>query len=464
MINKVEIFLKMAIKWLLSYYEKITDFISKRKKIFIFLSIVVIGLLIWVLNCNTPMAADDYSYSFIFGTTDRVTSIADIFKSQVTHYMTWGGRSIVHFIAQVMLMISKTYINILNTAVFLIFVFLIYLNCNYGKKTNLLLFLGIFLLVWFGVPAFGQAFLWVTGSANYMYGITIVLAFLLMYKIRLVGKKEYNHKNLLLIPAFIFGVLAGWTNENTAAAAIVIVFLYLIQFKRSNIKINRVDIIAFIGLIIGFVIMIAAPGNYVRAEEFKEQIPFIITIINRIVDYSLLACEIVLPLVVIYFITAIVSRYQNNKLTTSVIFFIGTLAAIYSMILSPDFPYRAWTGVIVYIIIAIGTVYAEFDENNSLVKNMSYMLLTIFIVIALKDYWYAFRESSRVNYEWNQRIEYIESEKGKGNLELEVYKIAVNNKYCGLDGLADLSTTTAYWTNENIRIYFGLDKIVAKEW
>lgn len=46
--------------------------------------------LILLLNCLTPLAADDYAYSFgVSG--ERINSIADILKYQQHYYFTWGG-------------------------------------------------------------------------------------------------------------------------------------------------------------------------------------------------------------------------------------------------------------------------------------------------------------------------------------------------------------------------------------
>ena len=89
--------------------------------------------MMFILNYFTPMLADDYSYSF--GMNGRLESIKDIFEFQIYHYLTWGGRSIVHTIAQLFLLVGKNWFNIFNTIVYLIFTLSIY-KLILGKEST----------------------------------------------------------------------------------------------------------------------------------------------------------------------------------------------------------------------------------------------------------------------------------------------------------------------------------------
>ena len=95
-----------------------------------------------------------YLYSF-YG-DNRVKSITDIITNQYNHYFGWGGRSIVHFIAQFFLMFNKNIFNIANTVTFIILILLIYLHSNNGKKHNVTLLIILTLLLWNFIPMFGQ--------------------------------------------------------------------------------------------------------------------------------------------------------------------------------------------------------------------------------------------------------------------------------------------------------------------
>lgn len=47
-----------------------------------------------------------------------VLLIKDIIHSQVNHYYMWGGRSVVHFIAQILLMLPTDVADLLHTSLF----------------------------------------------------------------------------------------------------------------------------------------------------------------------------------------------------------------------------------------------------------------------------------------------------------------------------------------------------------
>ena len=69
-------------------------------------------LLLWfglIIICSelTPYFANDYRYMLVQGTHDFISSYQDIWQSQYQHYFAWGGRSVAHTIAQVLLFWGK---------------------------------------------------------------------------------------------------------------------------------------------------------------------------------------------------------------------------------------------------------------------------------------------------------------------------------------------------------------------
>lgn len=85
------------------------------------------------------------------------------------------------------------------------------------------------MLVFLSCPAFGQSFLWSTGAANYLYGILIILCFLIPYRIQIKCKSKRYPMPLEITFAIIYlflGIIAGWTNENTSVAMIAMIIGY----------------------------------------------------------------------------------------------------------------------------------------------------------------------------------------------------------------------------------------------
>ena len=92
------------------------------KNIFIFLGIAVF-LKMLVLNFLIPTASDDFYYA-------TSSSILDALQHEYEHYLTWGGRSVVHFLVRVFLMMPKYIFNIANALVFTAFTLIIYIIAN----------------------------------------------------------------------------------------------------------------------------------------------------------------------------------------------------------------------------------------------------------------------------------------------------------------------------------------------
>ena len=92
----------------------------RANRVVLALVLTLIGMLMLLLNLHTPLMMDDYDYSFSWATGERLAGIADIAASQAAHYRLWGGRSVVHFLAQLFLYLGKPVFNLANTAMFLL--------------------------------------------------------------------------------------------------------------------------------------------------------------------------------------------------------------------------------------------------------------------------------------------------------------------------------------------------------
>ena len=77
--------------------------------------LAIIGVIFYLMNCFTPLFSDDWHYCFIFGTTNPIESLKDLFISQYTHYFQQNGRFIPHVIVQFFDGIAgKEWFNIFN--------------------------------------------------------------------------------------------------------------------------------------------------------------------------------------------------------------------------------------------------------------------------------------------------------------------------------------------------------------
>lgn len=389
------------------FYNKIELFAAKRKGFLWALVVLACFGIILFLNVLTPMIGDDLAYLYIFGTKEPVGGIGDIIDSQVNHYKWWGGRSVVHVIAQALLQLPNLLADVLNALVYIGFAFLIYFHIKgRGTKHSLSLFVLINLAIWFLIPMFGDTILWLTGSANYLWGTSIILLFLLPYRLY-EGKKWSTQKHILMsILLFVFGIVAGWTNENTVAGMIVMILLLLLYFHAQKWNIPPAFFIGIVGILIGYAIMILAPGNLFRARHTPDTT--IMLVLYRAFLYTKYLFVNYGVLIILYLVSFILlEKNTSNKssIKLSFIYIIGALAAIYAMIFSPQFPPRAWFGVVSYLLIALGMILYHLDWNNESLKKVRFSLILISFVAFLFSSFDATRDIYRAQQVSKERLE-----------------------------------------------------------
>lgn len=423
------------------------------KKTNLFLSSICLFLIFFIIllfNMKTFMVGDDYAYSFIFTTNERVSSLYDIFRSQYIHYFTWGGRSVVHMLLQGVLLLHPMTIDIINSAVFVLFLVLCCFHIQGSAKfPRLSLTFGVFALIWIIQPAFANTILWITGAANYLWGTTIILLFLLPYRLYNGKTKSVGLKILYTLLLSIGGILAGWTNENTSAAMLIMAILFLLSYKSRGLHIPTWGLMGVIGAVIGYTMMIAAPGNFARAEGTSTDL---FMIVYRILTYTQAFVNYLGVLNLLLAISTVVylkySLKKNEIFTSTLIYSIGLFISIYSMVLSPAFPARAWFGPITLNIILFGIVISNLDYTTLFARRIKYALVFWGILIFGFSAYDAYNDVNEI-YKIRLAREYeISKSKQEGAIKVTFKQFGEKTKF----GLGDTPYAKEYISN-----YYGID-------
>lgn len=432
--------------------------ITKKQQTIIFIGIIFLMMLL--LNIFTPLLADDYGYSF--GLNGKVQNIVDVLEKQINHYFTWGGRSVAHTIAQTFLIFPKGIFSVFNAIVYTLLVYLIYLHSKFNhKEEKPLLLILIHLALWFFIPVFGQTCLWLIGSCNYLWTTTIILLFLYLYR---KSDKDNWWKTVGML---LLGIVAGWTNENTGFGLIVVSSGILAIDKlehKKKFKIKKYQISGIIGNIIGFVIMIIAPGNYLRNSLTVDSTPFIKKIWNRLIEITNSISIYLLVLLIIAIVLVTIYYYHKKKVNPlAYVFALSSILTAYAMTLSPTFPERAWFGVIVFMITAIAILLYNIEKFHKLYKFILIDVAIVGLIIYIPQYLVTTMDIKQLNNVWKYRESYIkkQKEKGKENIELPAY--VSMNKHNPEYGLADLDLDANNWLNKDIAKYYELKSIKAKK-
>ena len=398
-----EKFYSRCIRW--------NNFIFNNK--IILLSFIIVAAIffaaILILNIKTPIALDDYIYEKGIPEGDLLSRLKSIVDYQYNHYFTWGGRMVVHVIAQILLIMDPLVADVVNSFGYLIYAFLIYYLIKGKGKHNLLLFILINLLIWLVQPEIGETMLWITGSANYLWGTSIILAFLLPFRYYEGATPKYPY--LKTLGMFLFGIVAGWTNENTALAAVGVVILNMFYFRYNNWKIPVWAILALAGLAIGYVFMIAAPGNYVRAEHINIGDSLTVgDLIKRfavntlyIVKVTGLVNLIGIILLIFYLKEANDKEERKNILFMYMTFLLAMMASVYSMVVSPIFPTRSWFGPVTFNIIAVGFLFYKMNNCGMAFRLSRLVLIGFSFIVFGYTYSEGYQDVSEVEALWKKR-------------------------------------------------------------
>lgn len=219
--------------------------------------LAVVGVAFYLMNVFAPLYVDDWHYCFIFGTTTPIASVADVFASQFRHYFEFNGRVVPHVFVQFFDgLTGKPLFNVVNTAMFLLFLHLVVVNVISDRKLYykaLTLVVAIVLLI---MPGFNLSILWLSGACNYLW----TSVFLLVFNILL--QRDVRLRPCLWPVLACFGLLCGWTNEGLVLGLSA---GYLVYYAMSIKELTPVRIALLTGFVLGVLLMLVSPGNFHRA-------------------------------------------------------------------------------------------------------------------------------------------------------------------------------------------------------
>lgn len=366
-------------------------------------------------NALVPMVADDYSYAFIWDGDERgnlidgldrsrlqrVESFGDIIQSQISHYFTWGGRSIAHVFVQLFILQGLWFFDAANTLVFAALVLLIFkagTNLQF-REMNKIFLLFILAGIYFCLPRPIITIIWLTGACNYLWMSTLIVLFLLPFALKYRRENFWRTPPPWSVPIMAFsGLLAGWSIEPGAATVVPVTFVFVMHFRAQK-NLQPWMKIGFVFAIIGAAILFLSPGNFHRLEltnrfEPDELVPpeaqwtpemlFVNFFVGFLPDF--LREMILFVPIAIYFARGRTSP-QNVKFILT--FAIASMLSLSIMMFSPEFPERAGFPSVIFLLIASLAAFKEIlpDVKNFCRRRLKFAMTaaTIFAVFWLAN-------------------------------------------------------------------------------
>lgn len=427
-----------------------------REKISLAAVFVFITLVMLLCNFLTEFCADDYIYMNSFKTGERIDSFFEIFPSMASHAELMNGRLVSHFLAQLFLLLPLPIFKILNTAVFVLEIFLVSRISGSSKKYEPFLLFCAFALIWVYEPAFGQVNLWLDGSCNYLWSSVAALAFIYPYAALFLKRSEIKHicSEILFC---VLGFFTGAFSESAAITAIFVAALMILIFRLSGIKIRIVYYIAPIFSVGGLVFMLGAPAelnNKLSDMTLGSLRVNFIAALEMIKKYrALLILFAILAVAAYYFVE------EKKTLILSCVLALGGLCANFVHIFASYYPERcASFSVIMFAAADIALIVKLLDTNCRIALKCTF---AAFLVIFSYNLFIGVNDIYSSYVQMNENIQRIEECKKEGILDVELPMFSPHSKYSAVSGLKYLDTQTSdTWPNNSMSAYYGVDSII----
>ena len=203
-----------------------------------------------VLKPVIPYYGDDTIYQSILSNKTYFNWVSEL-------YLVWSGRIVLTSLLVAFLNIPLIFWKLSNA---FFFTLLVYSIVKTIKLNSLFAFTVMLLLLYLPINILNSSSFWITGSINYLWPISS-----LMYLIYVL-KEFYDTKNITNYQ-FIFSIVFALLASNNEQSALVLVVLYSIIIILSFIETKRINsriVIIYFIILIGFLILMLAPGNYNR--------------------------------------------------------------------------------------------------------------------------------------------------------------------------------------------------------
>lgn len=339
----------------------------KRMWLFAWVLIVVSTIVIYLTHREVVFMMDDLWYSTVLSSDEPVTSLRDVITSQIWHYNNWGGRSMTHGILQLTLMMGERAADILNVIVTFLLSGTI---CLVAQHRRLPYFFAAFsLLLGLNVNCKMSMF-WQSGAANYLYITVFLLAFAFCYlrelpdesrrpKMDVAGGNVVEDANVKKLPGITFwilplGILAGWSNENMGPAVWVLSLLVILAALKEKRKVHLWMVLGNLACVFGSIMMIAAPGNFVRSTQAADNKGFLWKLFLRCYSEGKGVMEYLFPSLLVLTFILVLARCVGVRIGRRCgLILLSALLSWGAMVLSPHYPDRAAFGTMTLLICVI---------------------------------------------------------------------------------------------------------------
>ena len=427
-----------------------------RSRLLLLLFCLAFFAMMFLCNHWTDLIADDYRYCFSYLDDTRIESVAQIFPSMAAHRQSMNGRVVPHFLVQLFLLLPKGIFDVANALLFALLVWLLH-ELAVGKGLpNPVLACVLFFAFWAFQPDFGQVFLWLTGSVNYLWcGVFSLLWLLPMVKSFRDGLDPGKAVKVLYV-LISFPVGAYSENGTVALVAMWLAFAAVDWFwfkKRPGLW----KILALISMLAGFAYMMLAPAETVnKSAEMTVKVllgNFAETGRMYLRFWPLLVC---FPL---FYALAVYRKVDLKTRLLSLALLFGSLAGQFVLTFAMYCAGRSMHIALVLLLAADAVLLARLYDLPG--RNVLIALCCVGGLLMGRGWFIGLPDIRDTHALLQYNEDFITECAARGETEVELWRPYAKTSYSALEGLAYLNTDDpGDWPNVYMAKYYGVDKVI----
>ena len=420
--------------------------------------LVLAGIFLLLFFCTheTDLIADDYRYCFSYADDSRMESIAQIFPSMAAHRQTMNGRVVPHFLVQLFLLLPKGVFDLVNAAVFTALVWLIGFTAGRGTRPNALLLLCVFGCLWLLQPDFGQVFLWLTGSINYLWCGVLCLLWLLPWAGYYLTGRCPSKLTRIAFVLFSFPIGAYSENGTVAMVAMALLFLLLLWLERKQTP-PLWMLLSLAVMLAGFLTMMLAPAESAnKSAEMRMEVLFANFLENA--AYYLRFWPLLLSFALLYRL-AWKKAVERRLRLLSLVYVFGSIAGHFVLTFAMYTAGRSTYIGLILLLTANALLFVPLWETEH--KRTLAALGALCLLLTVWKVAVGVRDIRRTHGLLQYNEEFIAACAAAGERSVEVYRPYAGTSWSALEGLAYLNTEDPDdWPNVYMAKYYGVDRII----
>lgn len=427
-----------------------------RSRLLLLLFCLAFFAMMFLCNHWTDLIADDYRYCFSYADDTRIETVAQIIPSMAAHRQSMNGRVVPHFLVQLFLMLPKGVFDLVNSLFFALLVWLLH-ELAVGKGLpNPVLACVLFFAFWAFQPDFGQVFLWLTGSVNYLWCGVFSLLWLLPMVMSFRDGADPGRAVKVLFVLFSFPVGAYSENGTVALVAMWLAFALVdwVWFKKRP---ALWKVLALVAMLAGFAYMMLAPAETVNKSAemtFKVLLAnFVETGRMYLRFWPLLVC---FP---VFYALAVYRKVDlKTRLLTLVLLF-GSLAGQFVLTFAMYCAGRSMHIALVLLLLSDAVLLARLYDLPG--RNVVIALCCVGGLLMGRGWFVGLPDIRDTHALLQYNEDFISERAARGEKEVELWRPYARTSWSALEGLAYLNTEDPDdWPNVYMAKYYGVDKVI----